>query len=747
MNNDYLNRQNNYSMKKTFLFALLIVTTTILSAQTSLQGKITDEDTGEELFGANVVAMQEGALIAGVSADLDGNYSIQLDPGTYDIEVSYLGLPTKKVKGVVIKAGQANKLDVALGGDAAGINLDMVIVTEYKVPLIEQDNTTSCRVITQQDIQNLPTKDVRALAATAAGLKSADGGDGVTVHSTRGHATDYYIDGIRVRNSKGLIPQSEIEQTNEFPIEWQPRDPNATIRRNQGVPAAFADDWEQTIWEQENTLERLERRLPPAHDPIDFREEYTKIVENTFVRSVNEPYSTFSIDVDRAAYAIVRRDIRNGQQPADDVARTEEMVNYFNYDYPQPQEKVPFAIYTELGECPWNKTHQLLHVGLQGEKMRFEETEGSNLVFLIDVSGSMTSSNKLSLLKPAFKLLVDQLREKDKVSIVVYAGAAGLVLPPTSAKDKATIRQAIDQLSAGGSTAGGAGINLAYKIAKENFVEGGNNRVILATDGDFNVGVSSQGGLKKLIEEKRKDGIFLTVLGFGMGNLKDNRLETLADSGNGNYAYIDDLKEAKRVFVNELPGTLYTIAKDVKIQMIFNPRLVKSYRLIGYENRLLAKRDFDDDTKDAGELGAGHTVTALYEIVPTHRSLRIQDFPTDPVEEEKGGPSVNEDAPGNSLVTIRLRYKAPDEEQSQLIAKAVHPRHQHLKETSDNFRFSAAVASFSLLLRNSKYKGDTSCKSVLKLANGSKGNDFYGYREEFIELVKTYKEMSLISRK
>ena len=736
--------QNIDRMKKAFFFIFLIMTSSIISAQTLLQGKVTDKDSGEELFGANVVVTQNTIFIVGVSADLDGNYSIVLAPGTYDVEVSYLGLPNKRITGVVVKAGQVNKLDVSLEEDHFGINLNEVIVTEYNIPLIEQDNTTSGKVITREDIRNLPTKNISALAATSAGLTRAKKGDAVTIRGSRDRATDYYIDGIRVRGSQNLIPMSE-SQSMDLPIDWQPRDPNATIRRDGGVPAAFADSWEQIAWEQENTIERLERLPPPPPDPIDFREEYTEIVENTFVRSVNEPYSTFSIDVDRAAYAIVRRDIRRGRQPASSTARTEEMVNYFNYDYPQPQGKTPFAIYTELGECPWNKTHQLLHVGLQGEKMKFEETEGSNLVFLIDVSGSMVGVNKLQLLKPAFKLLVDQLREKDKVSIVVYAGSAGLVLPPTSGKEKLKIKEAIDRLRSGGSTAGGAGINLAYKIAKNNFVEGGNNRVILATDGDFNVGVSSQGDLKTLIEEKRKDGIFLTVLGFGMGNFKDDRLETLADSGNGNYAYIDDMKEARRTFVNELPGTLYTIAKDVKIQMIFNPRLVKSYRLIGYENRLLAKRDFDDDTKDAGELGAGHTVTALYEIIPTHRNLKIQDFPTDPTEEMQGGPSVEEEAPGNSLVTIRLRYKAPDQEQSQLIAKAVHPRHQKLKETSDNFRFSAAVASFSLLLRNSKYKGDVSCKSVLKLAKGSKGEDFYGYRKEFIGLVKTYREMSLIS--
>jgi len=411
-----------------------------------------------------------------------------------------------------------------------------------------------------------------------------------------------------------------------------------------------------------------------------------------------------------------------------DAVRIEEMINYFTYDYPKSKGEHPFSITTEISRCPWNTSHNLALIGLQGEEITTEEALPSNLVFLIDVSGSMKTVNKLPLLKSAFKLLVKRLKDEDRVSIVVYAGAAGLVLDSTPGSEKKTILDAIDRLQAGGSTAGGAGIKLVYKIAKENLIKNGNNRVILATDGDFNIGISSTSELVRMIEEKRKEGIFLTVIGFGMGNYKDSRMEQLADKGNGNYYYIDGILEAKKVFVSELGGTLYTIAKDVKIQIEFNPAKVKAYRLIGYENRMLRKEDFHDDTKDAGELGSGHSVTALYEIVPADSDeefARVDDLEYQQVTLRDSG----------DVMTVKLRYKEPDEDTSKLITQKVTEQ-DIAAEPSGNLAFASAVAEFGMLLRDSEFKADASYENVLKRAKASKGKDESGYRAEFIQLVE-----------
>jgi len=397
-------------------------------------------------------------------------------------------------------------------------------------------------------------------------------------------------------------------------------------------------------------------------------EEYSRIYENRFFDTLHNPLSTFSIDVDTASYANIRRFIRTNQFPLKDAVRIEEMVNYFDYDYPLPGKKEPFSIFTEMSSCPWNEEHRLIHVGLQGRELTSEEQPPSNLVFLLDVSGSMRSPNKLPLLQTAFKLLAKELDEKDRVSIVVYAGAAGVVLPSASASEKAEIIEAVDRLRAGGSTAGGEGIRLAYKTAMENFIRDGNNRVILATDGDFNVGVSSTSELVRMIEEYRKKGVFLTVLGFGMGNYKDNRMEQLADKGNGNYFYIDNILEAKKVFIDDLTGTLFTIAKDVKIQVEFNPAKVKAYRLIGYENRILDKEDFADDTKDAGELGSGHSVTALYEVIPYSSDEEVAQIGDLKYQDTKINPKAFKSP---EVMTVKLRYKEPDGDKSKLIEAPV----------------------------------------------------------------------------
>lgn len=470
-------------------------------------------------------------------------------------------------------------------------------------------------------------------------------------------------------------------------------------------------------------------------------EDYDLIQENRFLKVQNEPLSTFSIDVDAASYSNMRRFINNGGLPPKDAVRIEEMVNYFNYDYPAPSEEHPFSVTTELSNCPWNPDHQLLHIGLQGKKIPMDNLPASNLVFLIDVSGSMSAPNKLPLLKSSFKLLTDQMRPEDKVTMVVYAGSSGVVLKPTSGNDKRKIMEAFQKLQAGGSTAGGAGIKLAYKLARENFVEGGNNRVILATDGDFNIGQSSDGELVRMIEEERKSGVFLTVLGFGMGNYKDNKMQQLAKHGNGNHAYIDNIDEARKVLVTEFGGTMFTIAKDVKLQLEFNPAYVAGYRLIGYENRMLANEDFNDDKKDAGEMGSGHTVTAIYEIIPQGtKSALLTDV--DDLKYQEEAKAVKKGSKNNELMTVKLRYKQPDGETSTKLEHIQKAKVQELAKTSDNFRWSASVAEFGLLLRQSEFKGKSTFANVLELADGAKGADTEGYRHEFIRMVKSVRDLS-----
>jgi Ca-activated chloride channel family protein len=465
-------------------------------------------------------------------------------------------------------------------------------------------------------------------------------------------------------------------------------------------------------------------------------EEYGRIQENEFLSVADNPLSTFSVDVDRAAYSNVRRFLRDGQRPPRDAVRIEEMVNYFTYDYPDPSGTQPFSVTTEVASCPWNERHRVLLVGLQGRRMKTADLPANNLTFLIDVSGSMMEPDKLPLVKEGLELLVNQLRTKDRVAIVVYAGNAGLVLPSTPGSDKGTILSAIQSLEAGGSTAGGAGIKLAYEVAKENFIDGGNNRVILATDGDFNVGASSDGELEQLIESKRKDRIFLTVLGFGTGNIKDSKMELLADKGNGNYAYVDTLAEARKVLVSEMGGTLFTIAKGVKLQIEFNPAKVASYRLIGYENRLLRKEDFNNDAKDAGDIGAGHSVTALYELVmPGDDSVTSS---IDPLKYQ----TTKVAAASPDLLTLKLRYKEPEGDNSNLSIYTVHDSNADVTAASNNLRFASAVAELGMLLRDSKFKGDATYDEVRTLAQKSLGRDFEGYRHDFLTMIGDAQNLS-----
>ncbi|WP_233231526.1 YfbK domain-containing protein [Tichowtungia aerotolerans] len=466
-------------------------------------------------------------------------------------------------------------------------------------------------------------------------------------------------------------------------------------------------------------------------------EDYTEIKENLFTSVANEPLSTFSIDVDSASYANVRRFLEGGMLPPKDAVRIEEMINYFDYSYEPPHDGTPFATHLELSRCPWDPQHKLVRIGLKGRVMDPANRPPLNLVFLMDVSGSMNSPNKLPLVKQSLDILTRQLDERDRVSIVVYAGASGLVLPPTSGADRNKILDALKRLQAGGGTNGGQGIELAYKTALENFHKEGVNRVILCTDGDFNIGVTQGGDLNRLIEDKAKSGIFLSVLGFGMGNYKDSTLEGLADKGNGNYAYIDTFSEARKVLVDQMSGTLVTIAKDVKIQVEFNPARVAGYRLIGYENRMLAAEDFNDDTKDAGEIGAGHTVTALYEIVPAGQT--VNGVP--PVDELKYQVTGSLPVDSSDLLTVKLRYKQPDGDTSSKLEFPLKDKDRSFEQADDDFRFATAVAGFGMMLRDSELKDDLTYDQVIEWAQDSLGKDEFGYRREFIDLVRNAKAL------
>jgi Ca-activated chloride channel family protein len=473
------------------------------------------------------------------------------------------------------------------------------------------------------------------------------------------------------------------------------------------------------------------------------RENYSKIDDHAYVSVASDPLSTFSIDVDRASYSNVRRFLNDGVLPPPDAVRIEEMLNYFPYEYPVPNGKDPVSISSTYTTCPWNPAHQLVHIGLRAKDIDVHSAPANNLVFLMDVSGSMSDANKLPLLKKALYLLVDQLREQDKVSIVVYAGAAGIVLPTTSGANKQAIKDVIEELDAGGSTAGGEGIQLAYTTALNSFITNGNNRVILATDGDFNVGISSEGELIRLIESKRDQGVFLSVLGFGIGNLQDGKMEKLADRGNGNYNYIDNELEAKKVLIDEMGGTLVTVAKDVKLQVEFNPTHVKAYRLIGYENRDLEDEDFNNDSKDAGDMGAGHMVTALYELIPAGSTEVIAGIDSLKYQKEK---TIKTDASlSNELMTVKVRYKNPSGASSQLLTTPIAVQQTAFNACSSDLQFACAVAAFGMILRNSEFKGEANLTMVKNITENNKGTDPNGYRADFVELVE--KAEKLVGKK
>lgn len=511
------------------------------------------------------------------------------------------------------------------------------------------------------------------------------------------------------------------KEANVGGVPSQPQSPNAGKSANANSSGAVASDAEA------------------SEEPGVPGERYAQIDENPFLEAARAPLSTFSIDVDTASYSNTRRFLNEGQLPPRDAVRIEELVNYFAYDYPQPLGDAPFSVKAEVADCPWNTQHRLVQIGLQGKRVSTETMPPANLVFLVDVSGSMGEPHKLPLVKQGLRTLAEQLTSRDRVAVVTYAGSSGVALQSTPGDRRNDIISAVERMESGGSTNGGSGIKLAYKVAEDNFIRGGTNRVVLATDGDFNVGVTGDEELVSLIEGEREKGVSLSVLGFGSGNLNDSMMEKLADHGNGNYAYIDSESEARKALGEQAAGTLLTIAKDVKIQVEFNPRLVAGYRLIGYENRLLAAKDFKDDRKDAGEIGAGHTVTALYEVVPAGQKVEnpgVDELKYAQAPEEPGGTGAGE------LMTVKLRYKEPDGDVSKPLNFGVVDTRAAYANASADFKFAAAVAEFGMLLRGSRYKGQASYDSAAQLARASVGADLQGHRSEFVKLVESARTLS-----
>ncbi|MDB5322036.1 MAG: uncharacterized protein JWN40_3667 [Phycisphaerales bacterium] len=585
------------------------------------------------------------------------------------------------------------------------------------------------------------------LPGTDWGEASKDGGkavpQGLKPNSTPAIATTRLPASIEIRKDDTRYRFSEgLRSAREALARNDQAGARAAVAQTRGLMDNIADRYTPAeLGEFTVALRQVEAAIPGT-------ESYALINDNPFNAVIDQPLSTFSIDVDTASYANIRRFIDQGQLPPPDAVRIEEMLNYFPYSYekPAPDSKEPFKAAVEVAGCPWNSAHRLARVAIKGREIAHDKRPVSNLVFLVDVSGSMNEPKKLPLVKEGLKLMVNELTENDRISIVVYAGNAGLVLPSTCAdpKSKDTILAAIDNLSAGGSTNGGQGIELAYKIATDNFIKGGTNRVLLATDGDWNVGVTDQSSLINLIQDKAKSGVFLSVLGYGFGNLKDSTMEKLADKGNGHYAYIDSIKEARKVLVEEMSGTLVTIAKDVKIQVEFNPAKVESYRLIGYENRMLRKEDFNNDKIDAGEIGAGHCVTALYELVPATKASAPTTRPVAATQPEVDALKYqkHELVDSGDLMTLKLRFKQPDGDTSTKIEIPATDKGVSYSKASEDFKFTAAVAQFGMILRNSPHKGTASLDGVIELADEGKGKDEKGYRGEFVELARKAKALS-----
>ena len=694
--------------------AMLICFVT-MAQQRTITGTVTDVNS-TPLPGANVFIKKSKTSAV---TNFDGKYTIKAEKG--DVLVfSFIGMSTENV---VVK--NSNVINVTLKESAN--QLQEVVTTAYA-----------------STKKKMTTGSVMMIRGTAAGVAVSSNNQYLAAPSAaiRGvgsilpkNEPMYIVDGVPVKaDQMAKINPNDIDDVKVLKDESA-----ASLYGSKAANGAVVIVTKNELYKNLSEKE-LDKKLniirPIPAQPT--QEDYDTFVENAFESPKTAPLSTFSIDVDNASYTNIRRFLNNGQEVPKDAVRVEEMVNFFKYNYPQPKDQHPFSINTEVSESPWNSKNKILKIGLQGKNIPTNDLPASNLVFLIDVSGSMSDMNKLPLLKQSLKILVNELRAKDKVAIVVYAGAAGVVLKPTTGDEKKTIIEALDKLEAGGSTAGGEGIELAYKIASENFIKNGNNRVILATDGDFNVGSSSNSDMEKLIEEKRKTGVFLTCLGYGMGNYKDSKMEILADKGNGNYAYIDNIQEANRFLGKEFKGSMFAIAKDVKIQIEFNPKQVQAYRLIGYENRKLRPEDFKNDAIDAGELGSNHTVTALYEIIPAGVKSDYLNVQPDDLKYTKT--ETNSANYSSELATIKFRYKKPDGDKSIEMVQVIDNKSVALDKASDDLKFSSAVAWFGLKLRDSKLIADKSSEEIVKLAKQGISNDGDGYKAEFIRLVETSKQ-------
>ena len=707
------------------LIIALFMVVQLHAQQKTVSGVITDQN-GLPLPSATVLQM---GTANGTTSDFDGNYSISVK--VKDVLVfSYLGYNSEQV--VVT---DANTINVILQENGS---LDEVAITVLGISRSTDEVKKSVTTIQSEEIIQASNPNVvNSLAGKVSGLKIKTKNNGVNQTTRivlRGNRSLsgtnealIVIDG-KISSAEKLVNLAPKKITSTHVVKGAE---GSALYGSQGANGVIIVTTVDGNKENAKISKFVQTNKELQHKFLN--ESYTKIHENKFKIAATTPLSTFSIDVDKAGYSNVRRMINNGQLIPANAVKIEEMVNYFDYNYPQPTDEHPFSINTEVVKTPWHKDTKLVKIGLQGKIYDNENLPAANLTFLIDVSGSMGNQNKLPLLKEAFKLLVNQLRPQDNVAIVVYAGAAGVVLKPTSGKHKTKIIEALDQLNSGGSTAGGQGIELAYKLAQENFNKKGNNRVILATDGDFNVGASSNDAMEKLIVKKRESGVFLSVLGFGYGNYKDDKLEILADKGNGNHAYIDTMQEARRIFETEFGGTLFTIAKDVKIQVEFNPNHVQAYRLIGYENRLLADEDFVNDSIDAGELGAGHTVTALYEVLPVgiESEYAKQAIDLKYTQNEAVTNQYNDE-----LFTVKFRYKKPNEDKS---IEMIHVQKNETTEATEDMNFASAVALFGMQLRESQFYNNTNTQDVIALANKDRGEDKSGYRAEFVRLISTFK--------
>jgi Ca-activated chloride channel homolog len=686
--------------------------------QKTITGTVTSD--GIPLPGATIAI---AGTQQGTQTDEKGKYSLKANQGDV-LEFSFLGKDTK-----VVTVGVGNVINVVLATSSNTIET-VQIVGAMSIKRTKDAVVSSQRQISGRELRQASNPNPIALSGKVSGLQinSAPSSSKIILRGNRSISGNnnalIVIDGqISTSEVLAKIPPTSIQDVN-------------VVKGAQGA-VLFGEQGENgvVIVNTKDDYGELKLKKKIEIKPIEIdTDEYDSFLENPFENSVANPLSTFSIDVDNASYTNIRKFINNGQSVPKDAVRVEEMMNFFKYSYAKPKNDDPFAIQTEYGDCPWNTNHKLVKIGLQGKEIPTDNLPNSNFVFLIDVSGSMSGENKLPLVIESLKILTKQLRKEDKISIVVYAGAAGLVLPPTSGNDKEKIIASLENLQAGGSTAGGAGIKLAYKVAEENFIKGGNNRVIIATDGDFNVGASSDNDMISLIEEKRESDVFLTCLGYGMGNYKDSKLEKLADKGNGNYAYIDNMQEANRFLVKEFKGSMFAIAKDVKIQIEFNPKHVQNYRLIGYENRKLRNEDFTNDTIDAGELGSGHTVTALYEIIPVGVK---SEFSIAPIDLKYSNTKTENIALSNELATIKFRYKKPYGNKSIEIVQTIENNVVNLENCSEDFKFCSAVAWFGLKLRDSKLVTNKNKSAILELAAKSKAKDIDGYRSEFIRLVES----------